>query len=38
MADRIAVLNEGRVVQIGPPDDIYDRPATTFVAELVGTI
>jgi len=37
MADRIAVLNEGRIVQLGTPDDIYDRPATTFVAQLVGT-
>jgi multiple sugar transport system ATP-binding protein len=37
MADRIAVLNEGRIVQIGTPDDIYDRPATMFVAQLVGT-
>jgi len=37
MADRIAVLNEGVVVQQGTPEDIYDRPATTFVAQLVGT-
>lgn len=37
MADRIAVLNEGQIVQEGAPDDIYDRPATTFVAQLVGT-
>ncbi|NDJ74855.1 MAG: ABC transporter ATP-binding protein [Chloroflexi bacterium] len=37
MADRIAVLNEGRVVQIGTPTDIYDHPATTFVAQIVGT-
>jgi multiple sugar transport system ATP-binding protein len=37
MADRIAVLHEGKVVQIGTPHDIYDRPATTFVAQLVGT-
>lgn len=37
MADRIAVLNEGRIMQIGTPDDIYDRPSTTFVARLVGT-
>lgn len=37
MADRIAVLNEGQVVQIGSPVDIYDRPNTTFVAQLVGT-
>ncbi len=37
MADRIAVLREGRVVQVGSGHDIYDRPATTFVAQLVGT-
>lgn len=37
MADRIAVLNDGHIVQIGTPFDIYDRPATDFVAQLVGT-
>ncbi len=37
MADRIAVLNLGEIIQVGAPDDIYDRPATTFVAQLVGT-
>jgi ABC-type sugar transport system ATPase subunit len=37
MADRIAVLNEGQVIQIGTPDDIYDRPATMFVAQLIGS-
>jgi multiple sugar transport system ATP-binding protein len=37
MADRIAVLNRGSIIQIGTPEDIYDRPATTFVAQLVGT-
>jgi multiple sugar transport system ATP-binding protein len=37
MADRIAVLNEGRIVQTGTAEDIYDRPASTFVAQLVGT-
>lgn len=37
MADRIAVLNEGRVIQVGTPDDIYDRPASMFVAQLIGT-
>ncbi|HEX8681323.1 MAG TPA: ABC transporter ATP-binding protein [Ardenticatenaceae bacterium] len=37
LADRIAVMREGRVVQIGTPEDIYDRPATLFVAQLVGT-
>jgi multiple sugar transport system ATP-binding protein len=37
MADRIAVLDHGRQIQVGTPEDIYDRPATTFVAQLVGT-
>lgn len=37
MADRIGVLREGKLIQIGTPTDIYDRPATTFVAQLVGT-
>ena len=37
MADRLAVLDEGNVLQVGTPEDIYDRPATAFVAQLVGT-
>ena len=37
MGDRIAVLNKGRIIQLGTPEDIYDRPATTYVAQLVGT-
>ena len=37
MADRIGVLNAGSLVQIGSPNDIYDRPASVFVAELVGS-
>ncbi|HTZ50446.1 MAG TPA: ABC transporter ATP-binding protein, partial [Spirochaetia bacterium] len=37
MADRIAVLDKGRIAQQGTPDEIYDRPANTFVAQLVGT-
>jgi multiple sugar transport system ATP-binding protein len=37
MADRVAVMNEGRIVQIGTPIDIYDRPASMFVAQLIGT-
>jgi multiple sugar transport system ATP-binding protein len=37
MADRIGVLNHGRLIQIGTPVEIYDRPATTFVAQLIGT-
>jgi len=36
MADRIAVLDEGHIIQIGTPSDIYDKPASTFVAKLVG--
>jgi multiple sugar transport system ATP-binding protein len=37
MADRIGVLMEGKLVQIGDPNDIYDRPATVFVSQLVGS-
>lgn len=37
MADRIAVLDHGRILQIGTPTEIYDYPATTMVAQLVGT-
>lgn len=37
MADRIAVLDDGHLLQLGTPHDIYDRPATTAVAQLVGT-
>jgi len=37
MSDRIAVFNEGRVEQIGTPAEIYERPATAFVAGFVGT-
>jgi multiple sugar transport system ATP-binding protein len=36
LADRIAVLRYGHIVQIGTPQDIYDRPASVFVAQLVG--
>jgi multiple sugar transport system ATP-binding protein len=37
MADRIGILDHGNLVQVGTPDDIYDRPINTFVAKLVGT-
>ena len=37
MSDRIAVFNEGRVEQVGTPAEIYERPATAFVAGFVGT-
>ena len=36
MSDQIAVLAEGRVEQIGPPQEIYSAPATTFVAGFLG--
>jgi spermidine/putrescine transport system ATP-binding protein len=36
MSDRIAVMNRGRVEQIGVPEEVYDRPATTFVAGFIG--
>jgi putative spermidine/putrescine transport system ATP-binding protein len=37
MSDRIAVFNEGRIEQIGAPAEVYERPATPFVAGFVGT-
>jgi spermidine/putrescine transport system ATP-binding protein len=36
MSDRIAVMNGGRVVQCGPPEDIYERPDEEFVAGFIG--
>ncbi|MEU0566150.1 ABC transporter ATP-binding protein [Nonomuraea sp. NPDC005983] len=38
IADRVAVLRDGRLEQAGPPAEVYDRPATPFVAEFVGTM
>lgn len=37
MGDRIAVLNEGKILQIGSPDEIYNSPHNVFVAKFVGT-
>jgi putative spermidine/putrescine transport system ATP-binding protein len=37
MADRVAVFNNGRIVQEGTPHDIYQRPKTRFVADFVGS-
>ena len=37
MGHRIAVMKEGRIQQIGPPLEVYDRPANTFVAQFIGT-
>ncbi|MBE2276694.1 MAG: ABC transporter ATP-binding protein [Rhodobacteraceae bacterium] len=37
LSDRIAVMNKGRIVQIGSPREIYEEPASTFVADFIGT-
>jgi ABC-type Fe3+/spermidine/putrescine transport system ATPase subunit len=36
MSDRIAVMNEGRIAQLGRPEDLYDRPSSRFVASFLG--
>jgi putrescine transport system ATP-binding protein len=38
MASRIAVMNRGRLVQTGPPSEIYERPNSRFVADFVGAV
>ena len=38
MANRVAVMNHGRIVQLGTPRDVYDRPTNAFVADFVGRI
>jgi iron(III) transport system ATP-binding protein len=38
LADRIAVMNQGRIEQIGAPSDLYERPANEFVARFMGEI
>ncbi len=35
-SDRVAVMNQGRVEQVGSPEDIYERPTTSFVARFIG--
>jgi putrescine transport system ATP-binding protein len=37
MADRLAVMSEGRIVQIGSPEQVYETPATQFAAEFIGS-
>jgi spermidine/putrescine transport system ATP-binding protein len=37
MSDRIAVMNRGAVVQVGTPQEIYERPASLFVADFIGS-
>jgi spermidine/putrescine transport system ATP-binding protein len=36
MSDRIAVMQAGRIEQMGPPEEVYERPETTFVAGFIG--
>jgi sulfate transport system ATP-binding protein len=38
LADRVAVMNEGRIEQIGRPEDVYNRPATPFVYNFLGNV
>jgi len=37
MGDKIAVMNDGTVEQLGTPREIYDRPASMFVADFIGS-
>ena len=37
MADNLVIFNEGKIAQLGTPDEIYDRPNTRFVADFVGS-
>jgi len=37
LSDRIAVLSQGRIEQIGTPNEIYERPASAFVADFIGS-
>lgn len=36
LSDRVAVMNDGRIVQLGTPEDLYDRPSSRFVADFLG--
>jgi len=38
MATRIAVMSEGKILQVGPPAEIYETPATRFVADFIGNV
>lgn len=37
LGDRIAVMRDGQIQQVGPPQEIYDRPANSFVAQFIGS-
>lgn len=36
IADTVVIMNKGKVMQIGTPEEIYSKPANTFVAEFIG--
>ena len=38
VADRVVVMNEGRIEQVGAPDEVYDHPATPFVLQFLGDV
>jgi sulfate transport system ATP-binding protein len=38
VADRVVVMNHGRIEQQGPPDEVYDHPATPFVLQFLGDV
>jgi ABC-type Fe3+/spermidine/putrescine transport system ATPase subunit len=38
MSDRVAVMNHGKVEQVGPAEEVFERPATQFVAEFMGAV
>jgi sulfate transport system ATP-binding protein len=38
VADRVVVMNQGRIEQVGPPDEVYDHPATPFVLQFLGDV
>jgi putative spermidine/putrescine transport system ATP-binding protein len=37
MSDRVAIFSQGRIVQVGSPEDVYERPNSRFVADFVGS-
>jgi putrescine transport system ATP-binding protein len=37
MADRLAVMNEGRIIQVGTPNEVYEAPTSRFAAEFIGS-
>ena len=38
MADRLAVMNQGQIIQLGAPEDVYERPNSAYVADFLGAI